>query len=297
MMLRGLDSAASGMFSLERRQEALADNLANVQTPGYKKDDTTLRSFPKLLLQRIQDFNQNNVIPVAGAPSIPGSPVPIGELYNGVYAQERIPNFSQGPLVETDQPLDIALNDEGIPSQNVNGHQVKPAAFFAVQLPDGTVGYTRNGKFDLDASGHLVTADGYQVLGADHKPVQITDSISKADLQINQNGQIISYPNNPTRSKIVGQIGVAVAQNPNDLKRMGKNVYQAPNPLSFIQDPGSANPGVSLQQGFMEQSNVDSGQTISDMMTTVRGYEANQKVIGAYDQSLEQLYSVGKLNG
>ncbi|CRK80930.1 flagellar hook-basal body protein [Neobacillus massiliamazoniensis] len=296
-MLRGLDSAASGMFSLERRQEALADNLANVQTAGYKKDDTTLRSFPKLLIQRIQDFNQNNVIPVAGAPSIPGFPVPIGELYNGVYAQERVPNFSQVPIVETDQPLDIAINDQGISSQNINGHQVKPAAFFAVQLPDGTVGYTRNGKFDLDASGHLVTADGYQVLGADHKPVQITDSISKADLQINQNGQIISYPNDPTKTKMVGQIGIAVAPNPNDLTRMGKNVYQSPNPLSFIQDPGSTDPGVSLQQGFTEQSNVDPGQTMSDMMMTVRGYEANQKVIGAYDQSLEQLYSVGKLNG
>jgi flagellar basal-body rod protein FlgF len=120
-MLRGLYSAASGMFSLERKQEALSDNLANAQTPGYKKDDTVLRAFPKLLIQRIQDFNQNGKVPIAGVPQLPGQANPIGELFNGVYAQERIPSFNQGPLVQTDNPLDIAIDDQNIPKQDVNG--------------------------------------------------------------------------------------------------------------------------------------------------------------------------------
>lgn len=296
-MIRGLYSAASGMFSMERKQEALADNLANAQTPGYKKDDTVLRTFPKLLMQRIQDFNENGKVPVAGIPSFPGQSIPIGVLSNGVYAQERIPSFTQGALVQTDNPLDIAINDQNIPKQDVNGRLVKPTAFFAVQLSDGTVGYTRNGKWDLDSNGNLVTAEGYRVLGANHQPIKLTESMNREDLQIDGEGNIIAYPNDPSKTKTIGQIGIAVIQNPLELRRMGGNVYQSNNTVPFIQDNGTINPGVALQQGFIEQSNVDPGQTMTEMMMTVRGYEANQKVIGVYDQSLQQLYSVGKING
>ncbi|WP_413300399.1 flagellar hook-basal body protein [Bacillus sp. 1P10SD] len=291
-MLRGLYSAASGMFSMERKQEALSNNLANAQTPGFKKDDTPLRAFPKLFLERIKDFNEN----VPGASGV-GQTVPMGELFNGVYAQERIPSFIQGTLVQTDQPLDVAIEDQSIPLQVVNGRTVKPTALFAVELADGTVGYTRNGKWDLDANGNLVTSEGYRVLGADHKPIQITGGISKEDLYINANGQLIANSNVPAKTSEVGQIGMVVVQNPYDLKRQGANVYKSDTALPFIQDAGGTNPGVSLHQGFIEQSNVDQGQTMADMMTTVRAYEANQKVIGVYNQSLEQLYSVGKING
>ncbi|MFJ7726526.1 flagellar hook-basal body protein [Neobacillus sp. NPDC097160] len=296
-MIRGLYSAASGMFALERKQETLADNLANAQTPGYKKDDAVQRAFPKLLLQRIRDFSENGNVQAAGAFQLPGQAVRIGELSNGVYTQERIPSFNQGSLVQTSNPLDLAIEDQGIPTQMINGRQVKPAAFFAVQMPDGTVGYTRNGKFDLDANGHLVTSEGYLVLGADHTPVTITDSISKEDLSINADGQLIAYPSDPSKTRVAGQIGIAVVQNPLDLRRVGGNVFQSANPVPFIQDAGGTNPGVSLHQGFIEQSNVDTGQTMTDMMMAIRGYEANQKVIGVYDNSLQQLYSIGKING
>lgn len=290
-MIRGLYTAASGMFSLERKQETLADNLANVQTPGYKQDDTQLRAFPNLLLQRIQAYKGGGTVPAL----VPGQSVPIGQLTTGVYAQERVPNFSQGPLVQTDQPLDLAINDQNIPAQTVNGRQVKPAAFFAVQLSNGSVGYTRDGKFDLDANGNLVTADGYRVLGADHKPIKITDSINKGDFRVTSDGQLIVNVNDPTKTRVAGQIGIAVVQNPLQLQRMGGNVFQSANAVPFIQDPGQTNPGVSIQQGYIEQSNVDPTQTMSDMMTTVSAYEANQKVISAYDQTLQQLNSTGSL--
>ncbi len=290
-MIRGLYSAASGMFALERRQETLSDNLANAQTPGYKKDDTVLRAFPKLLMQRIRDFNENSNVPLAGAPNIPGQPVQIGELSNGVYVQERIPSFNQGALVQSVNPLDLAIEDQGLPTQLINGNQVKPAAFFTVQLPDGTVGYTRNGKWDLDSQGNLVTSEGYRILDVNQRPIQITDSISKEDLLISTDGQVIAYPSDPTSTRVAGQIGIAVAENPNELRRLGGNTYQAENPLPIN------NQGVSLHQGFIEQSNVDPGQTMTEMMMTVRGYEANQKVISVYNGSLEQLYSVGKING
>jgi flagellar basal-body rod protein FlgF len=294
-MIRGLNSAASGMFSLERKQEALANNLANAQTPGYKKDDTALRAFPNLLLDRIRDLNGNGT--ASGGVQVPGQPAPIGMLSTGVVAHERIPSFSQGPLVQSDRPLDIAINDQDIPAQLVNGRSVKPSAMFAVQLPNGTIGYTRNGKFNLDANGNLVTSEGYQVLGADHQPVRLTNSIQKEDLYINQNGQIVAYPGDPARTTYIGEIGIALVENPMDLRRLGANVYQSATPAPFIQDQGNINPGVTLNQGYVEQSNVDLGQTISDMMVVVRGYEANQKVISAYDHSLQLLNSVGKLNG
>ncbi|MBO0962797.1 flagellar hook-basal body protein [Neobacillus sp. MM2021_6] len=288
-MIRGLYSAASGMYSLERKQEALANNLANAQTPGFKKDDTVLRAFPNLLMTRIRDFNENGN--ASGTTQIPGQPVPIGELSTGVYAQERIPSFQQGSLVQSSMPLDVAIDDQAIPMQNVNGRIIKPTAFFAVQLPDGGVGYTRNGKFDLDGNGNVVTADGYRVIGANHQPIQLANGTRKEDLQISADGQIMANSAN------VGQIGIAVVQNPFELRRLGGNVYQSDTQAPFIQDAGGVNPGVSLQQGYVEQSNVDAGQTMSEMMLTVRGYEANQKVISVYDQSLQQLSSVGKLNG
>jgi flagellar basal-body rod protein FlgF len=290
-MIRGLYSAASGMISLERRQEALSDNLANAQTPGYKKDDTVLRAFPNLLMQRIRDFNENGTGIVPGAPKILGQPVQIGELYNGVYLQERIPSFSQGMLVQSDNPLDIAIEDQGLATQLIDGKQVKPAAFFMVQLPDGGVGYTRNGKWDVDTAGNVVTSDGYRVLGANQQPIQLTDSISKGDLQISADGQLIAYPSDPNRMRVAGQLAIAVAENPNELRRVGGSTYQSDNPLAIN------NQGVTIHQGFIEQSNVDPGQTMTEMMVTVRGYEANQKVIGVYNTSLEQLYSVGKING
>jgi len=288
-MIRGLYSAASGMFTMERKQEALSDNLANVQTPGYKKDETVLRSFPNLLLQRINDFSETGNVTPAGMPQIPQS-MTIGELSNGVYAQERIPSFQQGTLVQTEGTFDVAIEDQSIPTQEINGQDVKPTAFFAVQLPDGSVGYTRNGKWDLDANGNLVTSEGYRVLGANGEPIQVTSSIRREDLQINANGQILA-----NGTETIGQIGVAVADNPLELRRIGGNVYQAENPLAFIQDGN--NPGVTLHQGFLEQSNVDSAQTITEMMMAIRSYEANQKVISVYDKSLEQLYSVGRVNG
>lgn len=293
-MIRGLNTAASGMFSLERKQEALSNNLANAQTPGYKKDDAVLRAFPNLLMQRIQDFNQNASTTV-GRDGVPNQG--IGELNTGVYVQERIPSFSQGNLTQTGGPLDLAINDQSIPYQTINGRLVKPAGFLAVQLENGAVGYTRNGRLDLDANGQIVTSEGYRVLGANHQPIQLPAGVSKEDLSIDPEGNITAYANDLTRTTMIGQIGMVVVQNPNELIRRGENLYGSENPIPFVSDAGNGNPGLSLQQGFIEQSNVDTGQTMAEMMVVVRGYEANQKVINAYDQTLQQLNSIGKING
>ena len=280
---------------MERKQEALSDNLANIQTPGYKKDDTVMRAFPNLLIQRIKDYSDLGNIPGANGIQIPGQAPQLGELANGVYAQERIPSFTQGALTETGRALDFAIDDQSLPSQMVDGTEVKGAAFFTVMLQDGSVGYTKNGKFDADASGQLVTSEGYRVLGTNGQPIQLPENVNLEQLRILGNGELVLQPDGNGAAVQFGQLAVAVAENPADLRRLGGNVYQADGDLPLIA-PGEAN-GVSVQNRFLEQSNVDSSQTITEMMMAIRSYEANQKVISAYDKSLEQLNTVGRLNG
>ncbi|MDF2536004.1 MAG: hypothetical protein K0R18_2163, partial [Bacillales bacterium] len=209
-MIRGLYTAASGMFALERKQATLANNLANVQTPGFKKDDSQLRAFPNLLLSRVQNYKASGTSASGTIGKAIPVGVPIGVLTTGVYAQERVPNFSQGQLVETNQPLDIAINDENIPAQTFNGKLVKPAAFFAVQLPNGTVGYTRYGKFDLDANNNLVTPEGYRLLGADHRPLQINEEISMGNFTVTADGKLMANAKDPANTRVAGQIGMVV---------------------------------------------------------------------------------------
>lgn len=290
-MLRGLEAAASGMLAQQRRQEALSNNLANVDTAGYKKDDTAQRAFPELLIERIQYGQRDSGI--AGIPGSGGISTPLGSLYNGVYTQELIPQFQQGTLQETGRSLDIAIDDQNIPFGTQGGKQLKPSVFFAVQTPDGQIRYTRNGKWDRSADGQLITSDGYLVLDAQGQPIRLPDD----DFKILSDGQILTHPGDPASTAGLGRIGVVLAGDPKQLVREGNNAYRwtGPNPLPYVQQPEAA--GIRLKQGFVESSNVDSAQTMADMMMTMRSYEANQKVIQAYDRTMELLNRVGSLNG
>lgn len=271
-MLRGLNTAMSGMIAQQRRQDALANNLANMNTPGYKNDHTVLRAFPEMLINRILDGKE--FPPQVGElPDLPGGSPFIGSLNTGVYNQEMIPNFAPGDLLETGNALDFAIADQGLAPNVVEGQSVKPAIFFAVQTPNGETHYSRNGKFTVDGAGRLVTSDGALVLNAQGNPIE-TDE------------------NNGVR---LSQLGLVRVDNPHQLIRSGSNTYRwtgaTPPP---ILPEGEWN-GFSVQQGFVEGANVDPGQTITDMMVTMRSYESNQKVIQAYDRTMEQLNSVGRL--
>nr|WP_027415188.1 flagellar hook-basal body protein [Aneurinibacillus terranovensis] len=317
-MLRGIDAAASGMIANQARQEAITNNLANVNTPGYKADDSVYRSFPELLLERIHDTSN-----VAGMPAFPGGRSPIGQLSYGVYNQELVPNFVQGSLVETGKPLDIALSDENLapvyvqqngtpipPGQVRNGvppqgaRQVQPKIFFAVQTVDEKgqpqVSYTRNGNWTMDANGMLATPEGHPVLGANGQTVNLRAllgglPLDSKNLQVTGTGQLIV----PGSTAPPVQLRLVKINNPDmQLVKQADTTFRYTGPAGQGQPP-AYNPAVdgeiSIKQGFIERSNVDAGRSMIDMLNVMRSYEANQKVLSAYDTTLQKLNEVGRI--
>ena len=272
LMLRGLYSAASGMLTQQRRTEMLTNNMANANTPGFKADQASLRAFPELLLQRLESVQT----PTGTSKQFSRS-TPIGSLNTGVYMQEAIPLFRQGDIRETGRKTDIALVDSNLPE---NG-----ALFFTVQNETGDVRYTRNGNFTQDASGFLTTNEGYFVLDELGNPIQLQNT----DFTISSNGTIIDG------TQETGRINIAFTENASDLIKEGNGLYSLEgDPLqSALNNPEI---GFSLSQGFIERSNVDVSQIMTELMTAYRAFEANQKILQAYDKSMEKAVNeIGRL--
>ncbi|WP_316570334.1 flagellar hook-basal body protein [Neobacillus sp. YIM B06451] len=279
-MLRGIDSAASGMIALQRKQDALTNNLANAETPGFKQDASPLRSFPEVLLEQIRGKES-------------GAQARMGTLSMGVYNQETLPLFLQGTLTETNMPFDFAISDQGLEPIQVDGRMVKPAAFFAVQTADGAMRLTRNGRFSVNENGELVTATGDFVLGKNGNRITGLDPLLK-DVTISVDGEIIAFPNEPQRTRTVGSIGMVIVENPNLLIKRDNGQFELEG-QEMAMVTGNLPAGLQLHHKTLEQSNVDLSQTITEMMANIRLYEANQKVLQAYDKSLEQLNTIGRV--
>ncbi|WHY88384.1 flagellar hook-basal body protein [Neobacillus novalis] len=279
-MLRGIESASSGMIALQRKQDALTNNLANAETPGYKQDSSPLRAFPEMLLEQIH--NQS---------SAPGRK--IGSLTMGVYNQETLALFTQGSLVSTNSPFDVAINDSQLAPVLTNNKYLKPSVLFAVQTADGGFHLTRNGNFSVNASGQLTTSSGDLILGQNGAPISDPE-LASGDVTISDNGDVIIHPNDAARAKTVGSLGMVVVNDPSQLVKEGNGLFTI-NGGNTAMIAKTMPEGVQLQQKMLEQSNVDIGQTITEMMANIRLYEANQKVLQAYDKTLEQLNTVGRV--
>ncbi|WP_342429518.1 flagellar hook-basal body protein [Neobacillus sp. FSL H8-0543] len=280
-MLRGIDTAASGMIALQRKQNALTNNLANVETPGFKQDSSPLRSFPEMLIERITNAENS------------GSPTKIGILSMGVYNQETIPLFSQGSLQSTNNPFDVAINDQALAPVLANGQAIQPSAFFAVQTADGSLQLTRNGQFSVNENGQLTTSSGDLVLGKDGNPIA-DQELSSGDVSIQSNGDIIVFPGDPARARTIGSLGIMVVNNPNELIKKDNGLFEL-NGADASMLAQTLPTGLQLHHKMVEQSNVDTQSTITEMMANIRLYEANQKVLQAYDKTLEQLNTIGRV--
>jgi len=257
-MIRSLWISKTGMEGQQTKLDAISNNLANVGTNGYKRSGVV---FEDLMYQNLRQ---------AGAASSEQSQLPSGlQLGLGVRAAATSRNFSQGSLSQTNGNFDVAIEGQG---------------FFQVQMPDGSTSYTRDGGFQLNASGDLVTSAGYTVVG----PVRIPPEART--ITISKDGQVsVSLPNNPTPQP-AGQIQVASFANPGGLEPLGGNLF-AETAASGTANAG--NPGVNglgnLRQGFVEGSNVNVVEELVSMIATQRAYELNSKSIQTSDQMLQKL--------
>lgn len=307
-MIRGLYTAASGMLSLQRKQDSLANNLANINTPGYKQDVGVMRAFPEQLLSRIRDQEGPDI---QGMPQMGGQAVPIGRLHTGVYMSEALPVFRQGDIAETRDPYDVALMDNIQPDEEGNERRL----FFSVaRLADPATDtaepeqlrYTRNGNWSVNADGYLVTPDGYYVLNNENQAIRVNDpdfpdQSAGHTLEITANGALF-YRNNAGEQVPLNDqsLGIKVLTNPQQMVREGTNVYRYTGegqPANVGDDP--ENTGFyGVKQGWLERSNVDPAQTMTDMMTVLRAYEANQRIITTVDGTMEKAANeIGRVNG
>jgi flagellar basal-body rod protein FlgG len=240
------------MLAAQAQSEIIGDNIANINTPGYKTEHGSVSAFPTELMDRIVDSEGGN----AEATSL-------GVVGSGVNVNRTSRIDIQGTLQNTGKATDLALNTPG---------------FFVVQTNEG-LRFTRNGQFQLNNAGVLQTADGYAVLGE--------NGLIGADNPLSQQFMVDSDGTIRDRGKVIDRLRIMEIPE-KALKREGQALYSA--------NQTTAATKVNVQQGSFETSNVDAGTQMVRMITVMRAYEANQKVIQTEDATLEKAVNeVGKL--
>jgi flagellar basal-body rod protein FlgG len=263
-MLRGFYTATAGMLAQQRRTEMLSNNIANANTPGYKSDQAALKAFPEMLLKRVE----SSKVPAPATQTV-------GTLNTGVYLQEMIPQFTQGDLRETGLSSDVALVEELVPyNEETNA---KGALLFAVQTPANELRYTRNGQFTRNENGELTLA-GNPVLGTNGQPI----SVATDQFEITADGTV----------RVDGveqaQIEIVFAGDTRTLMKEGNGLYRTEDGNGLPTAVNNPEISYQLKQGYVEGSNVDVSKTYTEMMTAYRAFEANQKVLQAYDRSMDK---------
>ena len=269
-MFRGLHTATSGMMAYNRQQQVLTNNLSNAVTPGYKSDTTAFRSFPQQLIEKLGNGNLNGSTgSLAGTMSI------------GTYAQEAIPNFSQGILKQTNNSTDLALQSSFLPLDPSTGQ--KGSLLLSVQTATGDIRYTQNGQLIVNQEGILVTAKDEPVLDTNQQPIQL----NSMNFQVDSRGQI-TVDGEPGPTLYIGYTA-----DPKGLVKEGSGLLrfegdEVNTPQLATNSPLINASDTLIMQGFLEQSNVDLSKVMTDMLRTYRGFESNQKVLQAYDQSMQK---------
>jgi flagellar basal-body rod protein FlgG len=255
--MRALYTAATGMLAQEMNVEVISNNIANMRTTGFKR-------------QRVefQDLLYQNYRRVGTSTSDQGTRLPVGlDVGAGVKIVGTPRIMSQGSALPTEKQLDVAIRGEG---------------FFRVQLPDGRIGFTRAGSFEIDAEGRMVTPEGYIVDPA------ITIPQDAQSITINQQGIVQVLQPGQTAPTDVGQMQLVRFVNKNGLQPIGDNLFLETASSGAPQDgtPGAEGFG-NLLQGHLEQANVNSVTEISDLIAAQRAYSMNARVVSAADEMLQ----------
>jgi flagellar basal-body rod protein FlgG len=263
-MFRSLFTAASGMIAQQLNLDNVANNLANASTAGFRR-------------RRIQfqdTLYQNLVMPGSAATqqTTVAAGLQIGMGSRSV-ASEIIQ--AQGDFTQTGNPLDITIQGQG---------------FFQVKLPSGETGYTRSGAFHLDAQGNVVTADGDPIDPA------ITIPNGATSISIGADGTVTATLAGQTEAQQVGNIQLAYFANPGGLNSIGKNLFLATGSSgdAIVGTPGGSEGLGTLEQGVLEQSNVNVVEEFIQMILAQRSYEANSRVVRASDEMFQQLNNMSR---
>jgi flagellar basal-body rod protein FlgG len=260
-MLRSLYTAATGMEAQQLKMDIIAHNLANTSTTGFKRNRA---EFEDLLSETIRS---------PGAPTAqggtPASPLQVGL---GVRTVATNRSFSQGDMLTTNNPLDLALEGNG---------------FFRIQRPNGDIAFTRAGNFRVDATGRLVTQDGDMVQPGFTIPQETTL------VTVRQDGMILARVPGRDDPSELGTLDLALFANPEGLESMGNTLFTATaaSGEAIIVKPGEQGSAI-VAQGFLEGANVKAVEEMIDMISTQRAYEMNSKVIQTADQMLQRLTSL-----
>ncbi len=249
-MIRGVQSAMEGMRAQLARQEVLARNLDNVETPGFKEETGAIDGFAATL-GRLESRTSRSPLQLASSVQL------LGSLGVDTTIDRVSVDFRQGRMEETQRPLDVALVGDG---------------FLQARTPDGPV-YFRGGPLYKDASGVLVTSEGFPVLGADGQDLAVAGDV----VSIGPTGEI-SVDNKPA-----GALAVVEFVPGTTLAKVGREFYTPDDPNAL--PPGGAT-NTQVKQGFLEGSNVDEVTAMTDLVGIVRAYQASQRMLQAEDELL-----------
>ncbi len=257
-MIPSLYIARTGLDASQTKLNVISNNLANVSTNGFKRSSAI---FEDLIYQNVRQV---------GAASSGQSQIPTGlQIGTGTRVVSTARVHSQGNLQKTEGSLDLAINGEG---------------FFQVLMPDGTIGYTRDGAFQKDSAGQIVTSNGYPLQPAINVP---PDTIS---ITIGNDGLVSITQKGTTGATQIGNIQLSTFVNPAGLESVGGNIYveTASSGTPTNNTPGTNGAGI-VSQGYVETSNVNIVEELVSMIQAQRTYEINSKVISTSDQMLRKL--------
>lgn len=272
-MIRGLYTGASGMIAQQARIDNVANNLANVDKTGYKRDLTLFKAFPDMLIRRINDDGLG-IVPAGSYDTMPI----VGKLGTGVEVNEVFTEFEQGSLQHTENPLDLALEGRG---------------FFTVVTERGER-YTRDGGFTINKDGFVVTKNGNLVLG-ENGPIKVQAN----NFMINERGEVLVNAaisleprdvvgmanNNWEDPVVIDKLKIVDFENIREIKKEGDSLYRETELSGPPLPPGD----IKIIQGFLEKSNVNVVREMVDMIEVQRSYEANQKAILTHSDTLGRL--------
>lgn len=257
-MMRSLWTSASGMKAQQNNMDVISNNLANVNTTGHKKHRA---EFQDLMYQTMRQ---------AGSATGPDTILPTGlQMGHGVRMVATNTIHTQGNFQNTDNPTDMMINGEG---------------YFQITMPDGTIAYTRDGSFKLDADRRIVTSNGYPL----EPEIYIPEDAPSDTITISEDGRVSAKPAGQQDPEEVGQIELSRFVNPAGLSNIGGNLYveTAASGAPINNAPGTDGTGTIMQSG-LEMSNVQMVEEMVNMIVAQRAYETNSKAITTSDSMLE----------